>query len=62
MSASRRLTPDAVTSWASALREPLRLAVLLAAFGFAVWLLLAYGNPLGLVPLLPWALRSRRER
>lgn len=56
-SSGRRLTPDSVRTWAIALREPLRLAVVLSAVIFAMWLLVSQANPVGLVPLLPWALR-----
>ncbi|MFP5363219.1 MAG: hypothetical protein ACLGI5_10885 [Thermoleophilia bacterium] len=57
MSAPSRLTPESVTAWSAALREPLRLLVIAIACVFAVWMLISHGNPAGLMPLLWWALR-----
>jgi hypothetical protein len=51
-----RVQPDSVTEWAIALREPLKLVVIFTAFVFAVWLLVTATNPVGLAPLLGWAL------
>jgi len=56
---SDRLEPERVSRWAIALREPLKLAVILAALAFALWLLVTAANPVGLAPLLGWALWQR---
>jgi hypothetical protein len=45
-----------VREWSIALREPLKLAVILSAFIFALWLLVTAANPAGLALLLGWAL------
>ncbi len=47
-----------VADYASATREVLKLVVISAYVIFAL-ILLVGGNPLALVPLLPWALKDR---
>lgn len=55
----RRIEPATVSDWAVALREPLKLAVIVTAWVFAIWLLLSATNPVGLTLLLGWALWER---
>lgn len=57
MSAPSRLTPESVTAWSAALREPLRLRLIVIACVLAIWMLISHCNPAGLMPLLWWALR-----
>jgi hypothetical protein len=60
--ACTRLQPATVEEWAVALREPLKLAVIFTAFVLAIWLLVTAMNPVGLAPLLGWALWERPRK
>ena len=53
---SRRVNPETLSRWAVELREPLKLAIIVAAFLFAVWQIVTAANPVGLLPLLGWAM------
>lgn len=63
--AKHRGAPEAletVATISATLREGIKTIVIISYLGFAIWTLIAVGNPDGFLPLLPWALWSRAER